>query len=140
MFWKIYSLLILTTIKIQNSAITPNKLLQTLCSYPFLSSPPPGNHWSVFIVLAFPEYHINGIMHYLAFEFGFFKLSIIHLRFIHNAVCISGVPITLLLLNSIPWYVCTTVYPFTSWAIFGFFPVFDNMNKAAMNSCVFMWT
>ena len=51
-----YSHVTTTTIKIQNCS---NPLKVSLCSQPFSLPSAPGNLFSLFIILLFPEYHKN---------------------------------------------------------------------------------
>ena len=80
--------------------------------YEYYSNPPSPPHplnshciFTVFIVLPFPEYPINGIMQYVAFAEGLILLWSRYLRFIPVSVLLDAH--SFLLLNSIPLCGCS---------------------------------
>ena len=92
--WCIQSFISITTITFQNIFITPQKtpypLAATLLST--LSPPGPWQPWIYFLCLwicCFWTFHINGTKKHVTFCVWLLALSIVFLRFIHVAICIS---------------------------------------------------
>ena len=93
---------------VQNS-FTVLKILCTLPIHPFLPLT-PGNHWffNFSTVLPLLEWHIVGIVQYIAFSDWLLSLNNMLLRFLPVFSWLDS--LFLLLLNNIPWSGCTTVY------------------------------
>lgn len=125
-FWKMHNRVSTTTIKIQNSSTTPiNPLLSSLCSQPFPTMLTTGSNQSVF-----PSYGF--VFSSMSYKCSHTVCSLLNLSFyLAQCICDSHMFLYIsiihyfLLLRSILLYGCTTVCPFTSWRMFGLFPVWE---------------
>ena len=88
----------ISTAIIYNTTILANStftVLKMLCALPFHPCLPP-NPWKSLIlcifsiVLPFPEYHIVGIIRYIAFSDCLLSLSNMHLSFLHIFLCLNN--------------------------------------------------
>ena len=94
---------------------------------------------SVYIVLPFPEWHVDivGIKYYVAFQIHLIIPILVSSMSFHNLIAYF-----FLALNKIPLSRWTTVYSFTCWRTSWLLYSFGIMNKAATNIHiqVFVWT
>ena len=107
---RLYIYVIIITIKIQNTPITPKRPLLPPSSRSPPLTPATGNHQFAFclcrLFLCVLELHVHGPIEYKLFYTYPCSLSIIFLRFSHAVACIRS---SFLLLSSIPFYGYTTI-------------------------------
>lgn len=99
---------ITTTIsKIQNIATAPRNFLMPLCNQylpPTHTSPwQSPDLFPIPIILPFPEFYVNAVIHYVVFWMWFLSLGIMHLRFTYVILSIGSALFIISKYYSIVW-------------------------------------